>query len=121
MSLSCGWREARLSRFVDGELALPEYRAVQAHLEVCRRCSDRVAAFRALNESLDGSPVIALRRAEPRAAVLAAALAAALIASLAANLLLPAAAPEGAAWAPPERPSEALRVFYAGLGVTVGR
>lgn len=113
MSLFCGWREARLSRFVDGELALPDYKAVQAHLEACRRCSERVAAYRALGDALEGVTVLRPRRPEPRAAVLAAALAAALIASLAANLLLPAPAPQGAAAASPERPSEALRVFYA--------
>jgi anti-sigma factor RsiW len=122
MGLFCSLRDGRLSRLVDGELPLAEYRRLQAHVQGCSRCAARVAAFREVGDVLGQADGLALAvpvrdLALPLAAV------AALVASLALNLWLPreAAGRELPGLALPHAPSEALSEFCARVGEAGGR
>ena len=54
--LTCAAARRRLSSFLDGELSVPERRAVEAHLDTCPACSAEVADFSLLGELLrDGA------------------------------------------------------------------
>lgn len=119
MALLCALRDKRLSRYVDGELPLAEYRLVQEHLRACGRCARRVAALRALDALLavDDDLDLPLPAAPGDRLAVSLAVAAALLCSLAANLWLSPPEPrrERGVITVPEPPSEALSGFYARL------
>lgn len=122
MGLLCFLRDRRLSRYIDAELGLPEYRAVQDHLRGCARCERRVAEFRGVDQILAGTLAPPLPAQPPLRLAVSVAVAAAFLASLALNvLLLRAEAPrERALLAVSEPPSETLSSFYARLSDSGG-
>ena len=112
----CFLRDQRLSRFLDGELALSEHRAVQTHLRQCGRCLRRLNELRGVDEAVASLPLALDQAATPARLSLSVAVAAALLASLAANLFLPQEAPlERASLGVPAPPSDTLSSLYARL------
>lgn len=112
----CFLRDRDLSRFLDGELPLREYRRVQEHVRGCPRCARRLDEFRSIDRWVAALPEGAWPRPASTRVVVAAALTAALAASLAANLLLPASRPDASSlMRATEGPSEALDRLYARL------
>ena len=55
--IDCRTTEAKLGRFVDGELPPTEWAAVESHIQACSRCRDELATLRALSTRLDGLTV----------------------------------------------------------------
>jgi anti-sigma factor RsiW len=90
MPLNCLWAGPRLSRFLDGELPLGDYRRLRDHVKGCPRCARRLSAFRAVDTLVARAAFPAATPPSSRSAV-ALAVAAAFTASLTASLLLTAA------------------------------
>lgn len=123
MRLPCFTRDRSLSRYVDGELSLAEYRQVQAHVRVCARCAARAAAFRDVNRIAGLANDLGGPAQAPAGLALSLAVAAALVASLGLNFWLPrepAPIPELAGLSVPHAPSEALAAFYERLAPPAG-
>lgn len=118
MGLLCLLKDGRLSRYVDGELSLDEYRRLQGHVRRCPRCAARAAAFRDVDRLVGLSGELGALTLAPAGLALSLTLAAALVASLGLNLWLPrepAPALELAGLTLPQAPSEALTAFHARL------
>ena len=88
MDFPCSVDGETLSRFVDGELPLADYREVRAHLTSCASCTLRVSRFRLADRAVSGVPVTFISTSHPGRLVASLAVAAALLASLATNVLL---------------------------------
>jgi len=87
MPLSCLWAGPRLSRYLDAELPLADYRRLRDHVAVCPRCTRRLSAFHAVDGLVRAASATPATPPSSRSAV-ALAVAAAFAASLAASLLL---------------------------------
>lgn len=101
-----------LSRFLDGELPIPEYRRVRDHVQACPSCARRLSGYRLTTEMT--ARAMADRTDASRPTVWLS-VAAALVASLATNLLLPAAGSAGRSpvFTRSAPTSEGLSAFYA--------
>jgi anti-sigma factor RsiW len=101
-----------LSRFLDAELPILEYRRVRDHVQVCPSCARRLRGYRLTSDMTARAMADRTDAARPTVWL---SVAAALLASLATNLLLPAAGPEGRApvFKRSAPTSEGLSAFYA--------
>lgn len=114
MEMPCSISGESLSRYLDGELPLLEYRQVREHVAACRSCTGRLRAYR-VTTAVVARTMAGVGRPEGARPALWLSVAAALIASLATNLLLPRAEREAE---PPvfsrsAPTSEGLSAFYA--------
>jgi anti-sigma factor RsiW len=125
MEMPCSIPGESLSRYLDGELPLLEYRRVREHVAACSSCDRRLSLYRLTDGHIAAGPALTALAAAPATArpALWLSAAAALIASLATNLLLPAperpGQPPALALAAPS--SESLSVFYAQVSPTEAR
>ena len=123
--MPCSIPGESLSRYLDGELPLLEYRRVRDHVASCSSCERRLGLLRLTDQYVAAGPAVTASVAVPGTArpALWLSAAAALLARLATNLLLPAperqGQPPALALAAPS--SESLSVFYAQISPTDSR
>lgn len=117
MESACHVSGERLSRFLDGELPVVEFRQVGDHVRACASCAGRLRDYARAGELLVGASMSRIET--PRPAVWLS-VAAALVASLATNLFLPAAPVErrSPVFTRSASTSEGLSVFYAEVAST---
>jgi anti-sigma factor RsiW len=124
MESHCSIDGETLSRFLDGELALSDYRGVRDHLPSCPRCTERLSQFRLVSHAASRAGVPPISVAPAGRLVASLSVAAALVASMATNLLLTpgdSAGPRPAALTLSEAPSQNLSSFYEALSLPQAR
>ena len=88
MDVTCSVDSETLSRFLDGELNPPDYRALESHVARCASCKLRLGRFRLADGVVSRARLGSGSRPQNERLVASLSVAAALVASLATNALL---------------------------------